>query len=269
MYYAMSVLEILILLFILSLWLLSVMCFIKRFEKLSTIKRGHWHAHDSNINRGSSIHSHSSIDINAVAHKKASHCVTSTTNNLNYVNNHHLKNKQSLDEASLNLNSSINSSENTEIKASKICKASSEPNFHDPSGYIRLKTFRKEYRKSYHINKFNESLDLPPTHVDVEPLIHSFNSVTDNSHLAEMDMSRNSQQSSMESLKDEDTLSPLQQGTLLDPSRIPKFVRKSLLDLHKKSIYHVNYPHRFYRHNDANQGLKHSNDPKQHAGFYV
>ena len=51
MYYVMSVPEILVLMFVLFLWVLSIVWFFKRYEKISTIERADLGHHNINLDK--------------------------------------------------------------------------------------------------------------------------------------------------------------------------------------------------------------------------
>jgi hypothetical protein len=75
MYYAMSIPELLMLAFIIFLWILSIVYFIKRYEKISTIERADMHSFNKNkkqlnsaanasINASVVVSEHHNININ-------------------------------------------------------------------------------------------------------------------------------------------------------------------------------------------------------------
>ena len=314
MYYVMNIPEICVLLFILFLWVLSIFCCIKRYEKIRTIER----ADMPRINKqtesikNETFGSNSSLDRRNALTKSNTNLIydnkslNKTTSNVNIIGNV-LADKASCCKQTRMTNSSLINlkqfqhnnnnnnnnyknatfSQHSDLESRKLimtysptgltARSSVEPNMknsiilYEPktntykqSVYLRNETTRPEKTKKmayFSLNFLNYSNGCLNTTDEMkqrlqstsEPLLFDESNYESNlfmpTAIAEMPESHAETTSSTQlnkrtrSKRGYHKLSCRKRGlhdsSLLNPERIPRLIRKSLLDLHQKSILNL------------------------------
>lgn len=272
-YYVMSIGEIMVLLFIFFLWVLSIYYCFKRYEKISTIERAE--IRYEKPSRADSINSESKdshVSTNYIKSSENSnmqtslnnsatniHRVNSTISTLGTILNDHSKLKKSnMSNYSLftpNLNSGC-----TRMK-SKAVSLEKESLYNSSLVYDRVSPLRQEvYCKdeTYMKNKNHKYkyCAMPKKKASIRPKddiclyfrpkpiltrslsdplfnLSSLHAPSNISVIIPHDIVVNRSQDKEHTPE------------LLNPQLIPRIVRKSLMDLHKKSIYNLSHHHRY------------------------
>lgn len=247
-YYAMDFGEILWLLLVLSLWILSIVCCIKRYEKISTIERADMISRDKVINKelsASTSANNQTSNLNSTNNLKV---VNSNTNLASHkavsihdqLNSKHIKLKDNGYIPNNNNNSNkynykqfknvlvIDETNNTKPKTKKVNKLSKQ------NSSITTKTKSNSEPALTNLLK-TQATNLSNTRsISIDNYTNRFLIKSTSSLLYDYNVQVTKRVSIISNHQPD-------MNHLIDPRRIPRIIRKSLLDLHKKSMLNVSH----------------------------